>query len=369
MKTSIVVVALALAIGLSGCGVTGQANSDLEDMSVFVHVKPVQAGTLDRTLDLTGMVEAGQSVNLLPDIPGKVASLPVKVGQEVHEGDVLARLDLEMVELQQRQASAAVKLAELGLETANREFARAEALHKTGSLTDQMFEQAKTGLEMAELQLTQAHAAQGLARRQVTGGVLKAPFDGLVSSVACEEGEYFNPMTVSPMGGPKALVGLVNLDTIKVDLQVADRNVAQLQVGMPAKILVDAFADQLPPEGLLGHVDSIGYAADPVTRTFPVRVLAANPGRVVRAGTHARVKLVLERADDVLYVPPEAVLEDEQGSYVMVVTKETAHRIAVTPGLEGDDGIAVAGDLAADQSVIVRGHFGLPDGTQVEVMR
>ncbi|MBW2257988.1 MAG: efflux RND transporter periplasmic adaptor subunit, partial [Deltaproteobacteria bacterium] len=130
---------------------------------------------------------------------------------------------------------------------------------------------------MAELQVTQARAAQGLARKQITGGVLVAPFDGLISSVACEEGEHFNPMTISPMGGPQALVGIVDLDTVKVDLQVADRDVAQLNVGMPAKILVDAFADQLPPEGLLGHVDSIGYAADPITRTFPVRVVAANP--------------------------------------------------------------------------------------------
>ncbi|MBW2257989.1 MAG: biotin/lipoyl-binding protein [Deltaproteobacteria bacterium] len=126
MKTSSMIVALALVAGLAGCGMTGQANTDLEEIRVFVHVEPVRQGTLDRTLELTATVQAGRAVDLLPDMPGKVSSLPVKVGQEVRKGDVLARLDMEMAELQQRQASAAAKLAVLGLETATREFARAE---------------------------------------------------------------------------------------------------------------------------------------------------------------------------------------------------------------------------------------------------
>ncbi|MBW2257642.1 MAG: biotin/lipoyl-binding protein, partial [Deltaproteobacteria bacterium] len=172
MKTSRMIVALVLLTGLAGCGMTGQAHTDLDEIRVFVHVEPVRQGTLDRTLELTATVQAGRAVDLLPDMPGKVSSLPVKMGQEVKKGEVLARLDMEMAELQQRQASAAARLAALGLETATREFARAEALHKTGSLTDQMFEQAQAGLEMAELQVTQARAAQGLARKQITGGVL-----------------------------------------------------------------------------------------------------------------------------------------------------------------------------------------------------
>ncbi len=361
--------ALAATAGFTqaGCESLGLSGVEVEDVGALVQVSPVRDDYLERTLELTGTVEAGRSIKMVPDMPGKVKRLPVQVGDRVKKGDLLAQLDLDMANLQREQAAAAVRLAELQLEQAQTEFGRAERLHESGSLTDQQFDQARSGLEMAQQGVAQARAASGLAAEQISGGILRAPFDGVVTSVGCEPGEYFNPMGMSPVGGSPVLVSLVDLDTIRLDLQVSDADVGRLSEGMKVRIFVDALSERLPEDGLEGSVEFIGLAADPMTRTFPVRVVADNPDQVVRAGMHARVHLVLERRERVLSVPTEAIRESAGETYVMVADGDVARKVAVEPGLEGDQGTEILAGLDGSEQVIVKGNFGLPDGAKIEV--
>ena len=222
---------------------------------------------------------------------------------------------------------------------------------------------------MSRQQLAQATAAAGLAGEQISGGELRAPFAGVVTSVGCEEGEFFNTMGMSPTGGSPTLVGLVNLDTIRIDLQVSDRDVARIAEGMRVQIHVDAVGEQLPAEGLVGEVVSVGLAADPMTRTFPVRVEANNPGRTIRAGMHSRVLLVLENRGDVLAVSAEAVRTLEEQSYVMVAAGDRARRVDVTTGMHGDEGVEITTGLDGSEQVITKGNFGLPDDALIEVAK
>ena len=361
---------LSSVLLLGACGRGGSASQgDAEQLAVraLVKVAPAGVGTVERSLELTATIQAGRAVDLVTDFPGKIKALPVKIGDEVKAGTLLARLDTEAASLQYDQAQAASGLAALGMSTAEREFGRAEALHQSRSLTDQQFEQARAGLDMARLQKAQADAMAGMADKQVRGGVLNAPFAGVVSAVCCEVGEYFNPMTISPMGGPQGLVSLVDVSTVKADLQVSDRDIGLIEKGMSAHILVDVLASQLPPEGLPAVVESVGLAADPAARTFPVRVVAENPERVLRAGTHARVRLVLEAREGVVSVPPKAVVKLDQQVFVVVVQDGRAKRVPVTVGLEGGETVEILSGLQGGEQVVVEGNFGLPDGAVVDV--
>ncbi len=352
---------------LGGCFDGGDAGAEIDELRAYVQVEPVARGELIRSLELTGTVEAIRQVDLITDMPGKVQQVAVKVGQQVARGDLLVQLDTDMARLQAQQADAAVKLGELGFVNATREYGRAASLHQKGSLPDQAFEQAEAGMQMAELQLMQAQAAQGLAREQIQGSRLSAPFDGVVTYIAVEEDEYFNPMTISPMAGPGGLAGLVDASSIKIDLQVADADIGQLLAGMQARIFVDALGDRVPAGGLLGTIESVGIAAESTTRTFPVRVVADNPDLAVLAGTHARVKLVLESQPTALFVPEEAVRGGEGGAYVMVLDGERARKVEVGVGLHGDDGIEITDGLKDGELVVTKGNFGLADGALVEV--
>lgn len=352
----------------AGCASEAVNETELAAPAAFVHVAPAALGVVERTLELTGTIEAGRAVDLVPDVPGKVERLPVRVGDRVEKGQLLAQLDIDMAVLQGEQAEAARRLAELGLETAQREFARAEKLHQGGSLTDQQFEQARAALQMAEQQLAQAAAMKGLAAVQVQGGRLVAPFAGVVSAVSVEEGEYFNPMTASPLTGTAGLVSLVDMDRVRVDLQVADRDVGRLQAGMSAHLFVDALGDAAPAGGIEAAVETVGLVADPSSRTFPVRVTADNATHLVRPGMHARVRLVLDRKTDVVVVPDEAVREAEGTAFVMVAADGHAARRDVQTGLDGDQGVEIAAGLSPGDPVIVDGNFGLPDGAAIAVV-
>lgn len=356
---------VSLLTACTGAGGTNEAQTDA--VRAFVKVAPAAVGTVERTLELTATVQAGRSLDLVTDIPGKIRDLPVKVGDEVKAGALLARLDTDMARYQYDQAVAATQLAALGASTAEREFGRAQALYETRSMTDQQYEQARSGVQMAQLQVAQAEAMKLLADKQVRGGVLTAPFDGVVSAVCCELGAYFNPMTLNPMAGPRGLVSLVNIDTVKMDLQVSERDIGLVQADMPAHVLVDAVKNRLPPTGLAGRVEFAGLAADAASRTFPVRVVADNPDHVVKAGTHARVRIVLEARADALSVPVEAVRSEKGTSYVVTVESGKAHRKQVQVGLEGDETLEVVAGLTAGEQVVVDGNFGLPDGASVDV--
>lgn len=370
LTTLLAVPLLALPLLLSGCPPeTTEAAVEAAETRTFVRTGKPEHRDLIRTLELTGIVQAAREADLVTGIPGKIDRLPVRVGQKVRKGDLLARLDTDMASLQADQAAAAVALAELGLETARREYDRAASLHGQGGLSSQLFEQAEAGTQMAEQQLAQARAARGLAAEQVEGGRLLAPFSGVVTYVAQEEGEYFNPMTVNPMAGPAGLIGLVDPSGIKIDLQVADRDVGRFAAGMETRIFVDALADRLPADGVAGTVESVGVAADASSRTFPVRVVADNSDGAVLAGTHARVRLVLDRQTDALVVPDAAVVRAEEGTRVMVIRGERVLYVPVEIGLEGDDGIHIAGGLQGDELIVIEGNLGLPDNALIEILQ
>lgn len=366
---SLLVLALLLLPSLSGCPEPSEAKVEAQETRTFVRTAQPERRELIRTLEVTGIVQAARQADLVTTLPGKIERLPVQVGQRVTRGQVLAQLDTEAAVLQARQADAAVALAEIGVATSAREFERAAGLHDQGGLAAQQFEQVRDAARMAEQQLAQAQAMAGLAKEQVDGGQILAPFAGIVTYVAQEEGEYFNPMTMSPMAGPGGLVGLVDPSSIKIDLQVADSDIGRFAPGMETRIFVDALADRLPREGLAGTVETVGIAADSTSRTFPVRVVADNPGGAVLAGTHARVRLVLQRQQDALVVPEAAVVRAEGGDRVMVVQGDRVQGVPVRVGIEGDDGLQVLEGLQGTEVIVIEGNLGLADGSQVEARR
>ena len=77
---------------LTACSSAQRGGSEAADIRALVKVKPVVVGTVERTVELTATVEAGRSLDMLPDVPGKIKDLPVKVGDEVPRGGVVGKV-------------------------------------------------------------------------------------------------------------------------------------------------------------------------------------------------------------------------------------------------------------------------------------
>lgn len=358
---------IALALVLAGCEAQSTPTAPTEapkaqSNQIPVRVSAAVSTDLIRSLELGGVAKAGRSARLAPTGQGVVKSLPVKLGQRVKKGQVLAELDTSTMSLQLNQAQKSADLARLQLADAQNSAARISVLSAEGAVSTQQIDQAAMGQQLAEAQVAQAEASLAVLKNQIGKARLTAPFDGLVTGVFLEEGEFFTGM--AGMGGPPALVSVESLDPIHLDVHVPDVDLGRVAVDMKAIVTGDAFPDRTWE----GHVELISAAADAGARTFTVRVSVPNPDLALKPGLFLDARLILEEQAGVLAIPEVAVADPDSGKpYVMVAAADKAERVYVELGLKGDEGWAVQG-LDAGQQVIVEGQFGLPDGASVRVI-
>jgi len=326
-----------------------------------VRVATAATSSVVRTLELGGVASAWRSARLAPTAQGVVTKLPVELGQVVKKGTILAELDTSTLRLQIDQARKTADLAQLQLDDAQRQSARADALAAESAMTQQQLDQATLGLQLAQAQHAQATAQLAVITDQLDKARLKAPFAGTVTHIGLEQGEFFSAM--GGLGGPPALVGLDALDTIKLDVRVPDVDLALVREGMDVLVTTDA----LPGRTWPGTVALVNAAAEPGTRSFLLRIRLDNEDHSLRPGLFLTARLILESREDVLAVPEDAVTNPESEPWVMILEGSKARRKPVTLGLKGDGGWEVEGIAAGDQ-VVVEGHFGLPDGSAVRVI-
>jgi len=350
---------LLLAAGCTSDASTEAAAPDANSLSA-VPVRDVTAerGELHRTLSLGGVAESWRSARLAPPSQGVVRSIPVTLGQKVERGQTLAELDSDTLRLQAEAGQRAVDLAELQLSEATRAHDRAARLHAEGAIADAAFEQATLARDLGAAQAAQARASVAVVREQLSSARLVAPFDGIVTGIHLEEGEFFSAMAA--MGGPPALISLDAIDPIRIDVHIPDVDLARVEAGMATGIHTDAWPDREFP----GEVTLVGAAADPGARTFLVRIQAPNPEGLLKPGLFVEARLVLESRSDAVVVPDRAVTSPDSEPFVMVLDGNLARKQPVRLGLRGDAGWEVEG-IEPGTQVIVEGNFGLPDGSLV----
>jgi RND family efflux transporter MFP subunit len=359
--------AILCLVGTLGCSPdssptpNAQAAAAAETYAVPVRVAPVEVGSLTRTLRLGGTAQASRRARLAPTGQGTITALPARLGMDVAKGDLLAELDTSTLRLRVEQARVGAKLAQLQLQDASSEVARARRLAEAQAIPTQTLDKAESAHRLAQAQRDQAEASLAVLQDQVGKARLTAPFAGTVTAVALELGEFFTGM--AGLGGPPMLVEVQALDPITVDLHVPDVDLARLSVGMEARVITSA----LPDREWTGHVELINAAADRGSRTFLVRIVIPNPDRALRPGLFVESRLVLERLEGVMVVPNKAVTIGNEATFVMVVDGDRARRVSVVAGLRGDQGRQVEG-LEPGSRVIVEGQFGLPDGNAIKVV-
>jgi RND family efflux transporter MFP subunit len=328
------------------------------DSTSSVRVANAEVRTINRFLEYTGTVEASRQVRMVPEITAKVAKLSVDDGDHVKKGQVLAKFDTRLYTLQKNQAKAAVKMAQTQVETAQKELTRLQPLVESGAASMQQLDQLTSGVDMAEAGKGQAQAALALASYSVKQSTLKAPFDGIVTNVLINEGEYVGPQLAT-----YGMLTLVDISSVKVKVSVTEKDLPLVQEGMLVEVLSDSYPDQV----FAAKVVMISPAADPVSKSFPVEVELPNPGEQLKSGMFVRVRIHVESADDALVVPPQSIIDLKDRKVIYVVGKDKkAHIKEVTLGIEGLDGVQiVTGDVSAQDSIVIEGNFGLKDGASV----
>lgn len=295
------------------------------------------------TLETFGEVAPGLPESLGFPQAGQLVDLPVQAGQRVRRGDVLARLASDP------NATSAYDQATNAVGLARRELARQEALFGLQLATRSQVDAARKQLEDASTALA-AQERLGGGRASAT---LRAPFDGVVSTLAATAGER--------IAAGATVLQLGRDDRMRVLLALEPARGGQVRPGMTVTLR--------PPAAGAGPVraaiDSVAGMIDPKTRMLAaIAGLPGGAGRDLPAGTRVQASVLLARRD-AWDVPRQAVLSDEGGSWLFQVRTGRAHRVAVTTVAESGQSYGVEGAVDGAAPVVVLGSYELVDGMPV----
>jgi membrane fusion protein (multidrug efflux system) len=322
-----------------GCGRTDSAPAPLQTVKVATALRTDSA----RELRLSGTIEAERTLALSFAVPGTVEEVLVQEGEAVTRGQVLARLSAGSM----RDALA---IAQAKADQAEDAARRLEPMHLKGTLADVKWVEVETGLRQARHTLS-------IAQKNLDDTKLRAPGDGIVARRSAEAGA-----TVPP---GMSVITLVQTRTVLATAPVPEMQVSRIRTGQEARIVVAALDREFQ-----GTVREIGAVADPLTRTYPIKVAVSNPKGDLRVGMVAELRVRWDDATPAVVVPREAVRVDETGTpCVFVVGPDgTVHRRQVeVTGFLGET-TALSSGVAVGERVVTSGTPMLADGLSVRVL-
>lgn len=324
-----------------------------------VKVFQVKKQKISEKLFYTGLIEAWKSINVTPDIGGKITKIHVEEGDKVEKGQLLAELDTRAIRLQLEQAKAGVAVAEANYKDAKRNMDRMERLMQEKAVSDQQYEKIRLAFEAAEAQLQQARTALDLADHQLDVSLMKASFSGIIASKNAEVGDVINPMMggFSPNSG---VLTLMDFSKVKIEIDVSHQDIVRMKKGQTALLEAADF----PKKVFQGRVTVVNLTASPLTKKFKVEVGVDNPDLILRPNTFGEVTFEVETHENALVIPQKAVLENK---YVFLAKGNKVEKKEVILGLQNKETVEVVSGLKEGDLVVSEGNFGLEEGAAIEV--
>lgn len=353
---------IALFLTLLSCKPPQQEDVAKEETFGVALVRVVEAKRqkISEKMYFTGIIEAWQSINITPEVGGKIAKIYVEEGDSVRKGQLLAELDTRATQLQLEQAKAAVAVAQANYTDAEKNMERMERLREENAVSQQQYEKIKLAFDAAKAELQRARAAANLANFNLDVSIMEAPFSGVIASKNAEVGDVINPM----MGGFSPTSGVVTLadySRVKIQIEVSYEDIVRIRKGMLAYLTVEAF----PGKNFPGKILVVSKAADPVSKKFHVEVAAKNPEWLLRPNTFGEIMIEVSSHEDALGVPQKAIVDN---SFLFVVNEDnTVIRKKVTLGLQNTHIVEITAGLEAGEIVVVDGNYGLENGEKVEI--
>lgn len=331
-----------------GSGKSGAAGSSRGDRQpsvnrvIAVEVATAVTARISTDVRAIGSLQSDETVQLAPEIAGRVATIDFEEGTRVKAGDVLVRLDDALL-----RAEVADTEARLNLARANNE--RARQLSRTGNVTDRSRDEAVTNFETAT-------AALALAKTRLDKHLLRAPFDGIVGVRTVSVGAFV------AVGTP--VVNIEKIDGLKVDFKVPEIYLTSITVGQ----VIDVTVDAIPGQTFKGEIYAINPQVDVNGRALQVRARIENKNLILRPGLFARILIKGAVERDVVLVPESAILPRSGDNFVFRVEDGLAKEIRVKLGERSNAKVAITDGIRAGDVIVTAGQHKLRDGAAVDVV-
>ncbi|PRF78305.1 efflux RND transporter periplasmic adaptor subunit [Burkholderia multivorans] len=370
--------AAALALVALGIGLAVTRRPTI-DTTAVTSAYPYQN---DTQLNATGYVVPQRKAAVASKGQGRVEWLGVLEGTRVKKDEIIARLESRDVEASLAQALAQVKVARANLGVQQAELKDAEiALRRTAALAPRgavpaaqldidtaRVNKARASVNSGEAAVASAEANARAAQVAVDQTVIRAPFDGIVLAKHANVGDNITPFS-SASDSKGAVVTIADMDTLEVEADVAESNIAKIRAGQPCEIQLDA----LPDMRFAGRVSRIVPTVDRSKATVLVKVRFVDRDDRVLPDMSAKIAFLSKpvSAQDrqpVTAVQASAVVERDGRPVVFALQDDTVHAVPVARGARIGELVAVRGVKPGDTVVLAPGAA-LKDGAKVTVAK
>jgi RND family efflux transporter MFP subunit len=341
-----------------------------------------RASGVGTILDASGYVIARRQATVSAKITGKVVRVLIEEGQRVELGQVVAELDDANTRAAVAQAAAQVEHAEAALRSAEVAYANAEPLFRRQReqfdgtfISAQDFDSAKASydaarvsVDVARQSVRVAEASLALTQRNLDDTVVRAPFAGIVTVKAAQEGEMISPMSAGGGFTRTGIGTIVDMDSLEVEVDVSENYINRVRSDQAAVVRLNAYPDWDIPARVIAIIPT----ADRAKATVRVRIgLLEKDARIlpqmgVRVAFHGDAAAAAP-AQSAVTVPSRAVQASGETGVVFLIRDNVVERRAVRLGREDGDRRLVLSGLPAGARVAVGDFALLADGARIRI--
>ncbi len=325
------------ALMLVGCGKKQETTTEVEEERVEqVRTTVLQPREIERAISLSTNLQGYLTQNVAPSLTGKIEHIYCEVGDPVKAGKDLVRMD------QTQYKTTKISLANLEIEKN-----RVSQLLRTGSATQQQFDQIMTQYNSTKEQLEFLQ----------TNTYVKAPFAGVISAKNYEDGELYS--------GQPILV-LTQIDKLKALVAIPEMYFPKFKEGMKLSLTSEIYPDQVFP----ATVEVVYPTIDASSHTFQVKIVIPNQKNLLRPGMYVTTTIGLGR-EKAIVAPYQSVekLVGANDRYVFINDNGRAKRVGVTLGQRFDQDIEIISpEIVAGVEMVTTGQHKLVDGVKINVV-
>lgn len=364
-KKNVFLFALVALAALFGC------KAWFKDEPVSYITEPVIRKNIEKTVNATGEVKAIELVTVGAQTSGKIEYLPVKVGQRIQKGDLIAQIDsttqendVNSTKAKLTSLKAQLNAAEISAKIAEKQFIRERRLLKKNAASQEDFENAKDAFEAAKAKVTElkasiAETALALNTAETNLGYTKitAPLDGVVVSVPVKTGQTVNAAMNTP-----TIVQIADLSQMEILIEISEGDIGKVQTGAKVTYTVLSAPETVyettlksidPGLTLLTNGEYTEVVGSDEAIYYYGRLVVDNPDGALRIGMTTQNVIYVAQADNVLTVPVLAVKKDGTQSYVNVLTPTGIQRHAVVTGLSDGVDIEIKSGVSDHDTVVI----------------
>jgi RND family efflux transporter MFP subunit len=295
--------------------------------------------TFESKFSFLGVFEPIKQNTIGSDAQGKVVSFSLEEGDRIGKGQLIAKVDDELLQLQ-------IENTEVNIEGQKNDEKRYDNLVKENAVSGVQVEKTKLGIRSAEIQKKQL-------QKQLRNTSIVAPFSGVITKKMIDIG--------SVIGAGSPLVEITDISSVKLTVSVPERDILKFRMNQEVKVTVDIYGSR----HFSGRVTNISVQADKA-HNFKVQIVVNNAKQEIMAGMYGSASLTNNQSHTALSVLRKALVGSTKNPQVYVIRNGRAKLIPFNAGTSDGEYIEVISGLSTTDRIVLKGQVNIQDNSFVK---